>query len=262
MTNVVRLNKTKLKIQSGEIAIGAMHAYNSPESVEVLAALGFDFVTFDLEHEAYDELALVESIRAAEAFDLTPIVRLPNDPDLILRLLDAGAQGIHVPRINTKSDARSVVAACRFHPQGERTFYALGRSGNYGIGLSEEEYAQSSNRETLIILQIEEEEGISNLHEIISVPYIDSIQFGPKDLWQSMGMPDRSLVWEVIYKSLAEVSKAGLYGSMVSWLNSELGSQLMEYDKKGVRMITVSSRELFIYGGQHYLSLTRSALNR
>ena len=89
---------------AGQIAHGALLTYHSPETVEMLGALDFDFVTLDPEHESYNELALVHSIRAAEAFGMTPIVCMANDPDLILRLLDAGAQGIHIPRVNTKED--------------------------------------------------------------------------------------------------------------------------------------------------------------
>ena len=72
----VRANRTKQKIQQGKIAMGAWMTYHSPETVEILGAMGFDFVTLDLEHEPFSEPAVVESIRAAEAFDLTPIVRV------------------------------------------------------------------------------------------------------------------------------------------------------------------------------------------
>jgi 4-hydroxy-2-oxoheptanedioate aldolase len=235
------------------MALGALLTYHSPETVEMLGAMGFDFITFDLEHEAYNELALVHSIRAAEAFDLTSIVRVPNDPDLILRLLDAGAQGVHVPRVNTREDAQAVVEASRFYPQGKRTFYAVGRSGNYGLGMTEEEYAEASNRETIVVLQVEEEEGVRNIQDIISVPYVDAIQVGPKDLWQSMGMPDRAVVWQVVDRVLAQASEAGLWGSMVAWMDSDIGEQLSRYKGLGVHLVTVSPRELLIHGGRHFL---------
>jgi 4-hydroxy-2-oxoheptanedioate aldolase len=235
------------------MALGALLTYHSPETVEMLGAMGFDFITFDLEHEAYNELALVHSIRAAEAFDLTSIVRVPNDPDLILRLLDAGAQGVHVPRVNTREDAQAVVEASRFYPQGKRTFYAVGRSGNYGLGMTEEEYAEASNRETIVVLQVEEEEGVRNIQDIISVPYVDAIQVGPKDLWQSMGMPDRAVVWQVVDRVLAQASGAGLWGSMVAWMDSDIGEQLSRYKGLGVHLVTVSPRELLIHGGRHFL---------
>ena len=254
-----RPNKTKAKAASGRMALGAMLTYHSPETVEIIGALGFDFVTFDLEHEPYDELSLTHGIRAAEAFDLTPIVRVPNDPDLILRLLDAGAQGVHVPRINTASEAQAVVEASRFHPLGKRTFYAVGRSGNYGLGLAEEEYAERSNAETLVILQVEEEEGVRNIDGILATPHVDAVQLGPKDLWQSMGMPDRSVVWEVVEGVLRKVNEAGLWGSMVAWLDSGLQSQLARYGELGVRLVVASPREMLAHGGRHFLDQAAGA---
>ena len=255
-----RHNKTKAKAASGQTALGALLTYHSPETVEILGAMGFNFVTLDLEHEAYDELSLTHSIRAAEAFDLTPIVRVPNDPDLILRLLDAGAQGVHVPRVNTKAEAQAVVEASRFHPQGKRTFYAVGRSGNYGLGITEEQYAERSNAETLVILQVEEEEGVRNIEDILSVPHVDAIQMGPKDLWQSMGMPDRAVVWEVVDRVLRQVADAGLWGSMVAWLDTDVGNQLTRYKAQGVRLVTASPREMLVHGGTYFLEEAGRAL--
>ena len=249
----VQPNRIKAKVRSGQMALGSFVTYHSPETVEMLGAMGFDFVTFDMEHEVYNELALVQSIRAAESSGMTPIVRVTNNPDLILRLLDAGAQGVHVPRVNTRQDAEAVVEASKFYPQGKRTFYAIGRSGNYGIGMTEEEYAEASNRETLILLQVEEEEGIGNIDQILSVPNVDAIQIGPKDLWQSMGMPDRSLVWQVVDRTLAQVAESGLWGSMVAWLDSDVNTQLSRYKDQGVRMVTVSAQDLLVHGGQHFL---------
>ena len=257
----IRANKTKNKIQDGKMAMGALLTYHSPETVEILGAVGFDFVTFDLEHEAFSELALVQSIRAAEAFDLTPIVRVPNDPDLILRLLNGGAQGVHVPRVNTREDAQAVVEASRFHPQGRRTFYAVGRSGNYGIGMTEEEYAEGTNRETLVILQVEEEEGVRNIDEILSVPYVDAIQVGPKDLWQSMGMPDRSVVWSVVDRVLGRAAETGRWGSMVAWLDSDVKEQIHHYQELGVRLVTVSPRDLLVKGGRYFLEQAVQAID-
>jgi len=255
----VRANKTKQKIEDGKIAMGAWLTYHSPETVEILGAMGFDFVTLDLEHEPFSELAVVQSIRAAEAFDLTPIVRVPNDADLILRLLNAGAQGVHVTRVNTRQDARAVVEASRFHPHGRRTFYAVGRSGNYGIGMTEEEYAEGTNRETLVILQVEEEEGVRNIDEILSVPYVDAIQVGPKDLWQSMGMPERSVVRSVIERVLGQVAAAGHWGSMVARLDADAKEQIQRGKALGVRMVAVSPRELLVKGGQCFFEQAAQA---
>ncbi len=258
----VRQNRTKAKLQKGQIALGSMLTYHSPETVEMIGAMGFDFVTFDLEHEAYSEIELVHGIRAAESFGLTPIVRASNDPDLILRLLDSGAQGVHVPRVNTRHDAQAVVEACRFYPQGKRTFYAVGRSGNYALGMSEEEYAEASNREIMIILQVEEEEGVNNIADILSVPHVDAIQVGPKDLWQSMGMPDRAVVKQVVDRVLTQVADVGLWGSMVAWMDGDIQEQMAHYKKLGVRLVTVQSRDLVVHGGQYFLDQAARVVGR
>ena len=258
----MRINKAKARLRAGETALGAVVGFHSPDTMEVLGAMGFDYVSLDLEHEVFDELAVQQSIRAAEAFGITPIVRVPNDPDLMLRLLDAGAQGVHVPRINTRRDAEAVVEACRFHPQGKRTFFATARSGNYGIGVTEDDYAEISNRETLVILQIEEEEGVGNIREILSVPHVDAIQVGPKDLWQSMGMPDREQVWKVIERIIAAVVEAGRWASMYSWVTEDLEKQLAHYKSMGVNMVTVGARELLMYGAHSYLERFSKTIGR
>lgn len=258
----MRTNKTKAKVQAGGTAFGAAVGFHSPDTVELLGALEFDYVTLDLEHEVFDELAVQHSIRAAEAFNITPMVRVPNDPDVILRLLDAGAQGVHIPRVNTRRDAEQVVEACRFHPQGTRSFFATGRTGNYGIGLTEEEYALSSNRETLITLQIEEDEGVQNVEEILAVPYVDIIQLGPKDLWQSMGMPDRARVWEVIDQVIGKAINAGRWVSMYTWMNDEVVQQIARYRSMGVKMVTVQARDLLMYGGRSFMELGGKAIDQ
>ncbi len=258
----MRANKTKAKLQNGEMVFGAAVGFDSPDTVELLGALGFDYVTFDLEHEVFDERAILHAIRAAENYDITPILRVANDPDLILRLLDAGAQGIHVPQINTVEQAKRVVDACRFHPQGNRTFYAVTRSGNYGIGYTEEEYAEVSNRETLVILQVEELEGVNNLDDILAVPHVDAFQVGPKDLWQSMGMPDRSKVWEVVDDVITRAVQAGRWASMYAWIDTNMDDQIAHYQQLGVNLVTISARDLVVLGTKAYLTPWHQAAGR
>ena len=125
--------------------------------------------------------------------------------------------------------------------------------------MTEEEYAAASNRETLVILQVEEQEGIEDLDEILSVDGVDAIQFGPKDLWQSMGMPDRSEVWKIIDRSLAQVAEAGRWGSMVCWLDSDVKTQQARYKEQGVRLVTVSPKELLAHGASFYLGQAAEA---
>jgi 4-hydroxy-2-oxoheptanedioate aldolase len=126
---VVRPNRTKNLLESGRRALGAVIGGATPELVEIAAVSGFDFVTFDAEHETLDDSDLTNCIRAAEAFGITPVCRVAKDADRLLRLMDSGAQGVHVPRCTTAEDMERLVEWTRFHPRGQRTFYRLGRGG-------------------------------------------------------------------------------------------------------------------------------------
>jgi 4-hydroxy-2-oxoheptanedioate aldolase len=256
----MRTNKLKQTLESGGVALGAALGFNSPDTVELLGVLGIDYVVFDMEHEVFNELSLLHSLRAAEAAGVTTICRLPNDADLILRVLDAGAQGVHVPRVNTPDDVEDVVAAARFYPMGDRSFFAVARSGDYGIGVTEEEYAEFSNRETLITIQIEEKDAVDNIAELLGSPGIDIMQVGPKDLWQSMGMPDRSEVQAVADQAIRSAREAGKWVSSYVWLNDTFEQQVDRLMGLGVQMLTASARDFIVEGARGFLSL-KNTLN-
>jgi 2-keto-3-deoxy-L-rhamnonate aldolase RhmA len=259
----MRTNRTRAKLLGGHTVVGATVAVDSPRVVETLAALGFDYVTIDLEHEPSDELALVHSIRAAEAFDITPIVRLPNDRDLILRVLGSGAQGIHIPRVNSADDVQQVVDAVRFYPLGKRTFYSTARDGRYGVGIDERDYVVHARNEVLIVAQIEEKEGIGNIGSIVEVPSLDAVQFGPKDLRQSLGFASDDLVWQEIEVAARKVVSAGLWLSMVAWIGADPNAtRVAAYGQLGVRMITGQSREFLIRGAKDFQKLARTAIGQ
>jgi 2-keto-3-deoxy-L-rhamnonate aldolase RhmA len=257
---MLRTNTTRAKLAAGHTVLGCDVRLHSPETIELLGAMGFDYVRINIEHEPYDEREVVNMIRAADSFGITPMIRLPNDPDVMRRFLEAGVQGVHIARINTAADAQSVVDAVRFGPQGKRTFSTSGRAGSYGVGASEQEVLEHSNREIMIILQVEEAEGLRNLDEILAVPYVDAVQIGPKDLWQSMGFVDTQEVWGFIVDALHRVTKAGRWTSMVSWIGNDVNKdKLAGYGELGVRMISVLQRELIIYGAQEFLNQARAA---
>ena len=252
----MRTNKLKRTLESGGVALGAAMGFHSPDTVELLGVLGIDYLVFDMEHEPFDELSLLHSLRAAEAVGVTTICRVPNDPDLILRVLDAGAQGIHVPRVNTAEDVEDVVAASRFYPIGDRSFFATARSGDYGIGVSEEAFAEHSNNETLVTVQIEEVEAVERIDELLAVPGIDVMQVGPKDLWQSMGMPeDRNEVLAVADRAIRSARELGKWVSSYVWLNTSFEAQVERLTGLGVQMLTASAREFLIEGARGFLSL-------
>ncbi len=235
----VRINKTKRLLASGQLAVGAVLTSPAPDLVEVAAVAGFDFVTIDAEHEPIDDAQLVHLIRAAEAFDITPIVRVAKDPDRLLRLLDAGAQGIHVPRCNTASDMRQVVEWTRFHPHGQRTFYRLGRGGNFSRDMTDDEWAKEADAQLLVIAMIEEASALAHLDSMLAVPGIDAIHIGPKDLWQSLGMPSDAEVDRAIDQIATAVRASGKQLSMQVRAVDDLPPQIARHQARGVTMISI-----------------------
>jgi 2-keto-3-deoxy-L-rhamnonate aldolase RhmA len=256
----MRINKLKQTLESGGVALGAALGFNSPDTVELLGTLGVDYVVFDIEHEVFNELSLLHSLRTAEAAGVTTICRLPNDPDLILRVLDAGAQCIHVGRVNTADDVQDIVAAARFYPVGDRSFFAEARSGDYGIGVTEEEFAEFSNHETLITVEIEEKEAAENIGELLALPGIDIMQVGLKHLWHSMGMPDRSESQIIADQAIHSAREAGKWVSSYIWLNDTFEQQVDRLTRLGVQMLTASARDFIIEGTRGFLSL-KNTLN-
>ena len=253
----MRVNKTKSKLVGNQIAVGAVISIPSPDLVELSATVGFDFVTIDSEHEPFDEQQIVHMIRAAEAYDITPIIRLPKDSNRILHFLDAGAQGIHVPRCNSAGDMRALMESTRFYPQGKRTFYALGRSANYAVGVDDEEWSQSANRELLVVAMVEEVEALNNLEEILAVPYVDVIHIGPKDLWQSMGMPEATAVDEkVAYITRAAVA-SGKQVSIQLRITDDTTERIAGHLRRGARMFTVSPFDFIRRSGTAFTKQVR-----
>jgi 4-hydroxy-2-oxoheptanedioate aldolase len=254
---MIRTNRTKAKLRAGELCVGATIPLPSPDLVELAAAVGFDFVTIDVEHEAIDDGMVVSMIRAAEAYDVTPIVRTARDSDRILRYLNAGAQGIHVPRCNSAADAREIVEACRFHPEGKRTFWALGRSASWAMISSDEEWSQAANRELLVVAMVEEVEGLRNLDAILAEPGLDAIHIGPKDLWQSMGMPAQAAVDEAVAEITRRTFAAGKVVSLQFRVAADLPDRLGAHVERGARMITVSPLDFIRNAAPEFLARVR-----
>ena len=97
----------------------------------------------------------------------------------------AGAAGVIVPLIKSTDDARCSVASARYPPDGVR---GVGVTRVHGYGAKFEEYVSEANAETLVALQIEDKDGVSNIEQICAVPGIDAIFIGPYDLSGSMGL--------------------------------------------------------------------------
>ena len=192
----MRTNKVLEIARQGRLARGCALVFPSAELIELLGVAGFDFVYLDGEHGLFGPESIDAMCRAADAADLTVMARVPQlDPAVINTYLDRGVLGVLGPHIDTADQARGLVDACRFAPEGNRSW-----GGGRGTGYSDTTlmsadaggkpgYMAALNREMLVMAQIETVTAIENLDSILEVKGIDAFTFGPHDLAQSMGLP-------------------------------------------------------------------------
>ncbi len=168
--------------------VGNWISIGDPAVAEVSAALEFDFVLVDTEHTTMS-LETVENLsRAIEAQNAPTetIVRVPcNDQARIKRVLDIGVAGVMVPMIESAEEARSLVDAVNYPPEGTRGI-ATGRAAEYGIDFVE--YVSEANGSIVTIAQIESRTGLENVDEIAAVDDIDALFVGPADLSGALGV--------------------------------------------------------------------------
>jgi 2-keto-3-deoxy-L-rhamnonate aldolase RhmA len=177
--------KFREKIKRHQICIGAGITFYDPTVTDALCGI-LDFVWIDMEHNALTLEAVQAHIMATQASDTTAIVRIPShDPALIKTILDIGADGIIAPNVRTPDEARKIVQACRYPPDGIRGFGPR-RASNYGR-MSGPAFCKAANEAVLAIAQIEHIDAVRDIDEILAVPGLDSIVFGPNDLSGSMG---------------------------------------------------------------------------
>src|SRR5438445_13677279 len=123
----MRANATKEKLCRGEPVVGLMLLSADPHVVGVIAATGFDFVIFDLEHTSLSFERLERLVHAADAAGITPMTRVssPSRTD-ILRALETGVRGLMVPMVESVAAAAEAARFARYSPAGERGVYFLG----------------------------------------------------------------------------------------------------------------------------------------
>ncbi|MET8002694.1 HpcH/HpaI aldolase family protein [Nonomuraea glycinis] len=191
--------------------LGTWIKLSSPESVEIMAYAGFDFVVIDLEHTTLDLAAASTHIAMARALGVDPLVRVPDHgPSVIQRVLDAGAAGVVVPHVDTVEQARAVVRATCFPPRGDRGSGGTSRAGRWGL-LPRADYLEYGNEQALCVVQLESEAAIRNTREILALDGIGAAFVGPADLSMSMGVAAGSdEVDRLVTSALAAAAAAGV----------------------------------------------------
>lgn len=209
---MLRVNHLKRKLLAGSPVRGVFSSIPAPAVIELIGEAGFDFVIIDCEHVLINPETIENMIRTAESYTLTPLVRVPElNAKTLLRLLDGGAQGIVLPMVERPAELAAAVAACKYHPEGQRSLNA-GRPGSFGRE-SLVDYVVAANRQTMVVAMIESIEGVRQVAEIAAVPGLDMILEGAADLSQSLGEPwktDHAEVREALEQAWLAARNAGI----------------------------------------------------
>ena len=178
-------NPFKAAIARGELQIGLWSTLCSPVAADVISDSGYDWIVVDTEHSPNELPNVLAQLQIYRASASMPMVRPAwNDPVLIKRFLDIGAQTLLLPYVQNEIEAKAAVAATRYPPEGVRGVTVSGRGARFG---RVKDYMTRAAEEICVIVQVETAEALTSLEGIARVEGVDGVFIGPGDLAASLG---------------------------------------------------------------------------
>ena len=178
----------KQEIRGGQEVTGVfLSEIAAPNLLRLMQASGLDYVIVDCEHGYFDYSQVAALAAVGNGIHFPVIVRIPSVArDCIQKYLDAGVDGLLVPMLETKEQARMLVRYGKYAPEGKRGISTMRPHSNYNPG-SLQEYTSAANGRIMLFAQIETKKGVDNIGDIVSVPGLDGIFIGPNDLACDLG---------------------------------------------------------------------------
>lgn len=204
-------NILKRRLAAGEVTHGIWLGMADAYAAEIAGTAGFDWLLIDGEHAPNDLRSTMAQLAVLERSGSAPVVRLPDgDPVKVKQALDIGAQSLLIPMVDSVDQARMLVAATRYPPQGFRGVgSSLARASRFA---AIPDYLTTANDQICLILQVESVKGMAALDDILAVEGVDAVFFGPSDLAADMGYLGKAhlpVVREAIYDGLRRTRAAG-----------------------------------------------------
>lgn len=204
------VNRFKRALAERRQQIGLWCSLPGSYVAEAVAGSGYDWLLFDTEHSPGDPLTVLSQLQAAAPYDVSAVVRpASNDPVLIKRFLDLGAQTLLVPYVQNADEARAAVAAMRYPPNGIRGVSGLTRATRFGRVAR---YGQMAAEELCLLVQVETAEALAEIEAIAAVDGVDGIFIGPADLAASLGHvgePGHPEVVAAVEDAIARIGRTG-----------------------------------------------------
>lgn len=241
------INRFKKALADGETLFGSWLSLADGFAAEIMGRAGFDWLLIDGEHAPNDLHAIRDQLIALEASPSHPVVRVPvGETWIIKRVLDLGAQTILVPIVETAEQARELVRACRYPPEGTRGVgYGVSRSGGFG---QFENYGPTADDQICLLIQVETRQGLENLDAILEVDGVDGVFIGPADLSASFGYLGQNNHPEMKHRitdALRRIDQSGKAAGVLYTDDAMIEAAL----EAGARFIAVGLDIAFLLGG-------------
>jgi len=242
-------NRVKKALQGGKICLGTMvSTFRSPQIVQMFAAAGWDYFIMDTEHSFFDYGPLADILTVARTEEIVPIVRVTaNTYPFLSRALDVGSMGVICPHVETPEDVRLILDSCLYYPLGQRGL-SMSNIHLAHRGVTQKEYVEWANANTLIVIQPETQKAIDNIEKLVSIPGVDAVMIGPNDLSLSLGIvgqfkhPDMVAAFEAVIAACNKYRVApGIH--LTDW------EQAKEWLGRGMRFFTFQNDVRFLLEG-------------
>lgn len=185
-----RENPTRRALAAGKLTIGAFQVLADPAASELMLLGGMDWVMIDAEHRGFSPETIEQVVRGVQVCgpDKGAFVRVPTlDRVPIQHSLEAGADGVVVPLVNSKEQAEEVAALTHYPPRGTRGLNAVTRAAGWGVK-DPKQYVKDTDADVIVAVQIETTEALDALDDIAGVDGVDMLYVGPADLSHSLGV--------------------------------------------------------------------------
>lgn len=243
-----KAEELKNKLLAEETAFGCNVLLPEAAISELMGKAGCDFVWIDMEHGAIDYKDAYYQVIAAHSGGAAAIIRVPgNDPDMMKKVLDMGADGVIFPMVRSAAETKNIIASCLYPPEGFRGFNPYAAS-DYGA-VNQAEYCANAHKTTLRIIMMEHIDAYRELDEILAIPGLDGIMIGPSDLSGSMNkllQRDDPEVSAVILDTVKRSRAAGKFVGTA--LGCTIGKEAFQYwMDMGIRMFSFGQEVDFLY---------------